>query len=254
MQAIGDNLLKGISAVMEESMTEGLGAAMKSKACEYHEKLVKSVIDKRDTILSFNYDCLMDDTLKYHGNGKWNSHYGYALPIGPGSKFLTNDHYWQCSTPALKDDTIKYLKLHGSMNYRVKHKKTGDSEVVFKQYPYTTLRGYPKYTIIPPVSNKKYDVEPYISVWKQASKSLAHTKCLVFIGYSFPATDYHATALFRVSLKKESLKSLVIVNPDKEARKRTRNILRRALSGETKVFSFNSLEEFSRINKSIWNI
>jgi hypothetical protein len=68
--------------------------------------------------------------------------------------------------------------------------------------------------------------------------------------YSLPPTDLHSTALLRTSVKKEGLESLIVVNPDREARRRTRDILHRGLNAETKVLSFNTLEELVSAQKS----
>ena len=76
---------------------------------------------------------------------------------------------------------------------------------------------------------------------------------LVVIGYSFPVSDLHATALFRVSTKREALKSLVIVNPDREARRRSRDVLRRGLSNETRVLVFDTFKEFAAVDRALWD-
>ena len=74
----------------------------------------------------------------------------------------------------------------------------------------------------------------------------------MLIGYSLPPTDLHATALFRTSVKPAALRSLVVVNPDRDARRRTREVLQRGLSEETRVHSFDSFAEFLALEPSVW--
>jgi hypothetical protein len=63
----------------------------------------------------------------------------------------------------------------------------------------------------------------------------------------------HSTALFRTSVKRESLQSLVVVNPDPEARRRTRDVVQRGLQSTTKVLSFSSFEEFVATPRTLWD-
>jgi hypothetical protein len=102
-----------------------------------------------------------------------------------------------------------------------------------------------RFTIIPPESNKRCYEGVFKRIWNHASQTLHRTKKLVVIGYSFPPTDSHANALFRVSIKREGLETLVIVNPDRAARYRTREVLNRGLSPKTRVIVFDELSEFA---------
>ena len=46
--------------------------------CAYHASLVGAVAP-RDTIISFNYDCVIDHALRKGGEGKWSAQYGYCF-------------------------------------------------------------------------------------------------------------------------------------------------------------------------------
>lgn len=63
----------------------------------------------------------------------------------------------------------------------------------------------------------------------------------------------HSNALFRISVKENCIKSLVIVNPDREARKRTRDVLQRGLGKGTRVLVFDSLKEFITVDRKLWD-
>ena len=67
---------------------------------------------------------------------------------------------------------------------------------------------------------------------------------------SLPHTDLAAQALFMVDAgpkgKANPLELLVIVNPDREARRRIRSVLSRRISNTTRVVVFDYLKEFAR--------
>ena len=59
-----------------------------------------------DEIISFNYDCLIDETLRAHGEGKWNTRYAYGFNLGKRGSNLTGEDKWQPVSPASKNNTI----------------------------------------------------------------------------------------------------------------------------------------------------
>jgi hypothetical protein len=78
-----------------------------NEPCEYHDKLVNNLIDG-DTIISFNYDILVDVSL--HESGTWFESGGYGFPDG----FLLEDDE-PYSFDAISQVTL--LKPHGSLNW-----------------------------------------------------------------------------------------------------------------------------------------
>ena len=217
------NLIQALAAVLEESLT------MKDKKstpspCDFHETLVK-VLSTNDAIISLNYDCLMDYTLKEHGADKWNAAYGYCLPRPKGRSQTIGEEHWHDTTKTHTKATLRLLKLHGSMNFR----KEG-TLVKLKDRPYTKQHGNLRAEIIPPEWNKKCEGH-FQKIWKHAAQEIHAAKTLVFIGYSFPAADLHTAALFRVSVKK--LANVVVVNPDKMALHRTLEVIKKGLTEKT---------------------
>jgi hypothetical protein len=73
------------------------------------------------------------------------------------------------------------------------------------------------------------------------------------IGYSVPATDMYASALFRVAVKGQGLHNLVVANPDAEARRRIRDISKLGLSSQTKAFSFDFFDQFVAVKRELWD-
>ncbi len=245
-----ERLVQSIAAVFEEALTEE-GTSRKPRECKYHTKFVADILKPRDSIISFNYDCLLDYTLKEHGTNKWNPRYGYGLLRGRGRKELQGEQNWEPDPPAEKDATVYLYKLHGSLHFWMQETK---KTIVLKQRPYTKQKGNLRFTIIPPEWHKDYDKGPFKRLWRLAGKALHKTNALVFIGYSLPETDLHATTLFRMSVKKESLKSLVVVNPDKDTRYRIANVVKRGIGRTTRILTFDTLEEFVAVDRALWDL
>jgi hypothetical protein len=245
-----DRLLQALAAVFEESLCE----RRQMLQCEYHDKLVQNLL-QGDTILSFNYDCTIDDSLRRLGDGKWNARYGYCVPLrGVGS--LTGDEEWSPENPAEKKRTVHLIKLHGSMHFDESESSDGHVRMKIKQRPYTKQRGNLHFSIVPPEWNKtayRNENSAIPHLWKRAAKELQRATTVVVIGYSIPASDMLASALFRVGVKLEALSSLVVVNPDQAARMRAREVFKRGLHAGSRVLSFNSFKCFTEAPRELWD-
>jgi hypothetical protein len=256
LEEISDRLRQAIAAVFEESLCvqKSGRATLNPRVCSTHSKFVRKCLMRQDTIISFNYDCLLDFTLKSMGDDKWNAHRGYGFKLGPGGKRLSGDDFWQPDSPSPADETVKLLKLHGSLHFQIDDLDDANSPVRLKNRPYTKQKGEVKFSIIPPEWHKRFDRGVFGHLWKSASDAIYDAEHIVFVGYSLPQTDLHSTALFRTSVKRGRLRSLVVVNPDREARKRTRTVLQRGLTAQTRVLSFESLAEFLTLDPSTWRL
>lgn len=201
-------------------------------------------MDYDSTLISFNYDCLLDWHLKENGDDKWNARFGYLFPLRMG--FKLNDielKYWSPKEVRLasRDKTIKLLKMHGSLNWKINYTK---KEISLKRRLYQNV-GNPQFTIIPPEWNKTSLRNLVFSrIWREAAIRINKETIFAFFGFSFVPTDLYAASLFQLSVKPKKIQKLIIVNPDKEARRRTRSILRRGISDETLVVQFDTMEEF----------
>ena len=132
-----------------------------------------------------------------------------------------------------------FLKLHGSLNWvycrnkkcenykklrlvRSEHKKPIYNLDIF-DYDKECKCGERKQSfIIPPVSNK--DIihrNSFINKnWRLARNILPSAKEIVFIGYSFPKTDFYSFWLFRqLNFLINRSTKIVLVNPETENKK-----------------------------------
>lgn len=244
------HLLAAVAALLQVSLHETLSTGSE---CSHHKKLVES-LSSDDTIISFNYDVLIDTALRKNGAGKWSAKYGYHLPRRSRElRQVTtkgNWDYWSPDAPASRKDCLALLKLHGSIHWQISEQRKSiggrDSLLVSVKLKERLhyQNGVPDFTIIPPEWNKDF-AESYVfgQLWTEAYSRLRGAKSLVVIGFSFALTDMYATSLFKLGLNK--LDELVIVNPDHDARKRTRDVLKNAIAETTRVLQYSEFGEYA---------
>jgi hypothetical protein len=217
-----ERLMHALHAVLESSTNR----LIKGAGCSRHRKLVRS-LDARDTIISFNYDCLIDDALRRSGNAKWNAATGYCFP---SDYVIEGAEYWNPAKPAT-GNSIRLLKLHGSVNWKIpRTKRAEDAKVIAIKERIHKQHGWPQFTIIPPVWNKEPDNKVFEHIWGECVESVRQAEMIVVAGFSFSRTDLLAQALFRMALRDKHqgggtrLKRLVIASPSPETRRHIRQI------------------------------
>lgn len=260
LEAKRERLKQAIAFVFEDSLTsrkDDGSSSLKPHPCKHHQRFVEKILGKRDILVGFNYDCVLDYALKDHGRGKWNAHFGYGFNLGSHGHKLKGDSVWQPKLkgrPVTKKGSVRYLKLHGSLHFDF-DPEDETSIIKLKARPYTKQGGDMHFAIIPPEWNKTFDKGHFASLWKKAAAAISDTRELIIIGYSMPATDLHASSLFRTSISRsKKLRALVVVNPDKEARKRVRTVVQAGLDLQTKVLSFDSFAEFVNTPRGVWTV
>lgn len=206
-------------------------------SCERHDALASN-LRAGDSVISFNYDCLMDDALRRMAGKSWDVSKGYAVDIRYGAKEW-HDH---SGRGRVAKENIKLLKVHGSLNW----KRSGTSTVDLRSDPYEDADRSPK-EIVPPVWDKRIAGDAVLAgVWKAARNALRLGPVLVVIGYSVPETDLLSQVLLRVAPSEsgKSLTHLICVNPDSNARRKLRAVLHRALAPKTTVIDVESWFDF----------
>lgn len=255
LNAIRRRLLLALAALFEEALTvrETDRGRTEMRKCDYMEKFVSQIIRQGDTVLTFNYDCVIDHHLRKFGSGKWNARYGYGFRLGPRGSHLTGEAKWQPEKPAKRDETVRLLKLHGSLHFWIEDPEEEEYRVTLKERPYVYQGRGMRFTIIPPEYMKRFEAGAFRDLWNHAFKAVAKADNLVFVGYSLPMTDAHATALFRTGVRENGLKALVVANPHREVRRRIRSVVQRGLTQSTRVLSVESLEEFVSVPREVWD-
>ena len=214
--------------------------------CSYHDKLAESLRTK-DCVISFNYDCLIDEAIKNNTLKRWDpATSANGASGGYGFQPVNGSRYWRDhSTGRTVENSIRLLKLHGSMNWKIADQ--GDVELVEDISSVSDLSN----SIIPPTWFKNLETDPFKQIWKQARKEVRKARIMVVIGYSVPETDLFSRSLLKVEAgskrKREKLDLLVLVNPDPGARQRFVDLINGGIESHTNILQFRTLQELYKL-------
>lgn len=170
--------------------------------CLYHGTLAASLA-QGDTVISFNYDLLMDTAMELK-SPYWEPSSGYGLPASAGAAGGTG-----ATCPGSK---VFLLKPHGSFNWAI-CKTCGNTYFLpFSQagapLKWSSL-GNPapeaedhhlERLLIPPSLKKNVHGRAMRQIWLKALEALKNAERVVVIGYSLPAADFMVKRLFYQSL------------------------------------------------------
>ena len=211
-----------------------------SAACTYHARLA-SLLHAQDCVITFNYDCVMDRALRDNVKQRWDPDKGgYGFAVSGGSA-----KWRKLSAGHPVDRSIRLLKMHGSLNWRrqsaTKISLAADTSTV------TSLKG----VIIPPTWFKNFTDFPFGDVWKTARQEVRTSRIMVVVGYSVPETDLFSRSLFKVEAgskdKREQLDLLVLVNPDRRARRQFLDLIRGGVEPATRILEYHTLQELDAV-------
>lgn len=235
-----DRLMAALAAVLEESTDVSKKSA---PSCEHHRAIVNH-LQPRDTVISFNYDCVMDHALRQHGQSKWSAKYGYGFQ--KPSRIDGHDRWDAPDPPTKAGDSIYLLKLHGSINWQLPTVEAEVKPIVLKERLYAQ-NGTPRFTIIPPEWIKNIDDANFRVLWTHAERAIRNAEQIAFVGFSFTPTDLHVEALFRIALAKQNkLRELIIANPSQDHRRRIRSVFAKPLEGGLLLRQYDDLAQFAQ--------
>jgi NAD-dependent SIR2 family protein deacetylase len=200
--------------------------------------LIEKMLDQDQTVsvITFNYDVAFDYAV-----------YGRSLQI---------DYCLTPPPPRHGQRDIDLMKLHGSVNWTTCPRCDEVVAYRFEQYlRERTWRGHAaanvpinfrepltKYehckgvtgdglaVIVPPTWNKAAGHHEIGTVWQRAVKHLSEARNIVVIGYSLPPSDEFFRYLYALgTVSATRLERFVLVNPDKDAGERFRDLLGRGV-------------------------
>lgn len=179
-------------------------------------------IEGKNTIITFNYDTLVEDAL---------DELGFNISYGPEKFIGFRDHNKFNKPPNLRK-TIKVLKLHGSVNwsdwFEVKKSETPSPEKflyapkkladdlkdhvgVFENY--ASLRERAFIPLLVPPTWQKFMTGFLPKIWDEAVEAIRTATRIIIIGYSIPPTDQHFKYLMAAGLQENiSLRKVLFVN------------------------------------------
>lgn len=210
-----------------------LKSSINIKPADGDYEIFASKLNKKDTIISFNWDLLLDDVLHRKSILK---KYLEDEPNGTLTRVQYNNYVTDLS--AYGEQTLGnisihrpykqwgeergyLLKLHGSIDwYFCANEACRAYQKVFpllspeKVHYCAECHEKIGYLIIPPILNKSYRQYPLIRrIWNLAAKELSIANEIILWGYSLPPTDFYASWLLTQG-RHSNLQKLTIINPE----------------------------------------
>lgn len=182
--------------------------------CGYFDKTTA----QKDTIITFNYDTLIEDALT---RMKVLYNYGYSSADLSNHKKRQTDLSEYLTLSEDSTNAISLLKLHGSINWAEGEPNSSTGLVprfFYNNYDELVAKG--AVPLIEPPTWRKGGNDILRTVWDRAVTALQTATRIIFIGYSAPATDPHFRFLMAAGLAENiCLSKVVVVNPEDKVEK-----------------------------------
>lgn len=219
-----------IAGILSETEVRGL-AAYATQVPDHIERLILSWHHERATVVTLNYDTLVERIAGEVVVDKKTS--GISIEsIYPAT--LTNAaRRNQMIAGATRIPSFLLLKLHGSTNWYYSGREFARGETIYfvepagprnwwsqkeqEREPVLLSAVADKYPmIVPPVFEKAslLSHESMQSLWVSAARKLEDATEVVFIGYSLPPSDRSMRHFLRTKISKSAHVEIVDLNPD----------------------------------------
>jgi hypothetical protein len=210
---------------------------------KYYGKFVEHLVSSRSSVITFNYDLLLDSLL--YQTGKWIGYDGYGADIPSAYQALPRPARRSPSDyvpPDANRSHMYLLKLHGSINWGVptlelesdsrlyqdphgcyhqgffRGERLGPSPLSGSTFGPRELSLSMRFEpfLVPPILDKTSLLKNRTLriLWNIARESISNADELIFIGYSLPTTDFASEFLFRQAVKTSKPKKVTAIAPN----------------------------------------
>ena len=240
-----EELIELIILSLSKASTE---PALSTDVKNAYDRFAEHIVDTKSTVITFNYDLLIETLLR---NSKgWHPYHGYGVHLPLVYDAMPTSPHTFLDQKIIEDedmtwDEVTVLKLHGSINWGIPTIAADKSEEIFQlpikggvsmaDFALKTNFGPPftmyfKPVIVPPVLDKSSWLQnrSIRVIWNMAMESIAEASQITFIGYSLPTTDFLAEFMFRQGLSLITAeRKITVVDPcmTPELRKRYVDVL-----------------------------
>ncbi len=194
-----------LAEVVREQQNEVMGSG---RCPEWLDGLVAACAAGTETIITFNYDTLVESAFTMYEGQKGKHRQAQQLYATPMAT-LRSRHGYAVLSSGNDEPSFTLLKLHGSVNwfysgalqssgevlYLLEHyRDPAHEDGVWYPQPYTdqlSLAPDKVALVVPPTTDKTTFLshESVRTQWQRASLDLAHAVNVYFVGYSMPETD-----------------------------------------------------------------
>jgi hypothetical protein len=196
-----DGLVYGIAEVLRTSL--GRDHPSDDKVLPWLNKFV-SRLKPDDTVVSLNYDIVIDNTLLNFGRPV-----NYGVPIRSGMERPLAGH-WRWEPYRLLGDSCPLYKPHGALNWlfrRACQKLDVTAGMKSTHYIFSDpalicpeCDSCYEALIVAPTMFKSYSNLILAEIWRAVEDRLANTGEVVFVGYSLPDADVHLRCILMRAL------------------------------------------------------
>jgi hypothetical protein len=238
------NLEELIRRVLIHTTCRSKAGHLEPVKSDAHKKILNAV-EKRDCLLTFNYDLLIEES--FQSVGVWTPLGGYGVWAHGVRGAWCKNWLERRSLTGESRSRVQLLKLHGSLNWRLYN--TG--QIRMKDRPFVVrTKNNETVSILPPGWDKRIDRNPYRKLWRQARLKLESCKTVVIIGYSLPEADLLAKALFAEVVRlpkarKSYIKQLHLADPNDLVKSKFVELFVPALNPHSKLFRYKDIDELA---------
>jgi hypothetical protein len=230
-------------------LTFGILSAIEARVSptNLYARLV-SHLEAGDTILTLNYDTLLDSALVGAG---WDPVKGYGLIGGSDKIRWTRPRPEPSATLA----EVKLLKLHGSLNWYVRGSFANLAEIFEKKPSKIMISGTPRVNefarfvrqIAPPIYGKFFGHRHWRTLWATAHEALLDAEVLVVVGCSLVDTDFHLSGMLGHAIKMRKARGRPFTYVAAVDKRSVRHKWLRLLKGcVTSSYRYPTFEKFAR--------
>lgn len=183
--------------------------AINERTAPIHYRLVQEKIRAGDTIITFNYDVIIEQVIwscarRNPGSLQWHPSTGYHIDFAGYLKLARPQNPPLPLQKSISDVFI--CKLHGSTGWFAGESDGADANKTYlflaEENGILVGEGFlpRKRILVPPIQRKEFpSILNYI--WIKAEEALVGADAVTFIGYRFPEADKKAISLFTKTCK-----------------------------------------------------
>jgi hypothetical protein len=227
-----DELVEIIVGVLSDASQS---EAQSEEVRKTYDRFAVHLSSTETTVITFNYDLLIDNLLMQTGNWHRYDGYGVNIPLVDDAMPTPRHAFIRQPTPEMTLSNVTLLKLHGSINWGAPTIFQDNRDAIYQlpvgkgvsmdDFVVQTDLGSPftlyfKPVIIPPILDKTFWLRnPTFKVlWNMAMEAIDDAETITFIGYSLPVTDFMAEFMFRQAINLRSAeRKILVVDPNASA-------------------------------------